>query len=54
MTTGAALFWLGSWAFVLGLTFWSFAKILRAQARRSATPDTVDDMSLRERVPPTA
>jgi hypothetical protein len=54
MSTGALFFWLGSWTFVLGLTFWSFAKILRVQARRAATPDRDDDMSLRERVPPTA
>lgn len=29
MTTGAMLFMAGSWGFVLGLMFWSFAKILR-------------------------
>ena len=29
MTTGAMLFMGGSWAFVLGLTFWSFAKMMR-------------------------
>lgn len=31
MSTGALLFMLVSWTFVLGLTFWSFAKILRVQ-----------------------
>ena len=31
MTTGAILFMAASWAFVLGLTFWSFARILRHQ-----------------------
>ena len=30
MTTGALLFMTGSWAFVLGLTAWSFRRILRA------------------------
>jgi hypothetical protein len=54
MTTGALIFWLGSWAFVLGLVSWAFTKVLRAQARREATPDTSDDMSLAERFPPTA
>ncbi len=53
MSTGALIFWLGSWAFVLGLTFWSFARILQVQARRTATPDPTDDMTARERVPPT-
>ncbi len=54
MTTGALIFWLGSWTFVLGLTFWAFSKVLRAQAQRGATPDPADDMTIRERVPPTA
>jgi hypothetical protein len=31
MTAGALIFMLASWAFVLGLTFWSFARILRSQ-----------------------
>lgn len=31
MTTGALLFMAASWIFVLGLTIWSFAKILRTQ-----------------------
>lgn len=31
MTTGAILFMLASWIFVLGLTLWSFGKILRHQ-----------------------
>lgn len=31
MTTGALFFMLASWVFVLGLTFWSFSKILRHQ-----------------------
>ena len=53
MTTGALIFWLGSWTFVLGLTGWAFAKVLGAQARREATPDRADDMTIRERIPPT-
>ena len=28
MTTAAVVFWLLSWTFVLGLTFWSFARVL--------------------------
>ena len=31
MTTGAMIFMAASWAFVLGLTFWSFGRILRHQ-----------------------
>jgi hypothetical protein len=31
MTTGAILFMVISWAFVLGLTFWSFARLLRGK-----------------------
>lgn len=29
MTTGALIFWLLSWTFVLGLVGWSYNKILR-------------------------
>ncbi len=29
MTTAAVIFMAGSWTFVLGLTLWSFAKILK-------------------------
>jgi len=43
-----------SWTFVLGTMVWSFAKILKAQASRNATPDPDDDMTAYERVPPTA
>ena len=32
MTIGAILFLVGSWTFVLGLTAWSFGKILRNPA----------------------
>lgn len=31
MSTGALIFMLMSWTFVLGLTFWSFWRILRSQ-----------------------
>lgn len=31
MTTGAILFMAVSWTFVLGLTFWSFSRLLRDQ-----------------------
>jgi hypothetical protein len=31
MTAGALIFLIASWTFVLGLTFWSFARILGAQ-----------------------
>jgi hypothetical protein len=31
MSTGALLFMLASWSFVLGLTAWSFARILKLQ-----------------------
>lgn len=38
MTTAAIAFWLGSWAFVLGLTGWSFYRVLKAQANRGNRP----------------
>jgi hypothetical protein len=31
MSAGALIFMVVSWTFVLGLTFWSFGKILRNQ-----------------------
>jgi len=31
MSAGALLFMLASWSFVLGLTAWSFARILKGQ-----------------------
>ncbi|HYH45137.1 MAG TPA: hypothetical protein VEG34_05580 [Thermoanaerobaculia bacterium] len=31
MSAGAIIFMTLSWTFVLGLTFWSFARILRSQ-----------------------
>ena len=38
MTTAAIVFWLSSWAFVLGLTGWSFYRVLRAQAKKDNRP----------------
>ena len=40
MTVGAFFFWLGSWAFVLGLTGWCFYRVLKAQADRVKQPPT--------------
>jgi hypothetical protein len=37
MSAGAIVFWLASWAFVLGLTGFCFARILRL--RRHHDPD---------------
>ena len=54
MSTGAILFMTVSWVFVLGLTFWAFSRILSIQKHRTATPDPADDMTARDRVPPTA
>lgn len=34
MTPGAAVFMVLSWGFVLGLTVWSFGRILRHEGRR--------------------
>ena len=39
MTTGAVIFWMLSWALVLGLTGWAFARILRG--RRHFDPDGI-------------
>ena len=39
MSTGALIFMLASWAFVLGLATWSFAKILRGH--RHFDPDGI-------------
>jgi len=54
VSDGATFFLVTSWTFVLGTMVWSFAKILKAQASRNATPDPDDDMTAYERVPPTA
>lgn len=39
MSTGALIFMIASWTFVLGLTFWSFARILKHQ--RHFDPDGI-------------
>jgi hypothetical protein len=39
MSGGAIVFMLVSWAFVLGLTFWSFARIL--STKRHFDPDGI-------------
>lgn len=39
MDTGAIVFWALSWAFVLGLTAWSFGRILRG--KRHFDPDGI-------------
>ncbi|MCA0268597.1 MAG: hypothetical protein LCH53_05160 [Bacteroidetes bacterium] len=54
VSDGATFFLVTSWTFVLGTMVWSFAKILKAQASRNATPDLDDDMTASQRVPPTA
>ena len=38
MTTAAIIFWLSSWTFVLGLTGWSFYRVLKAQAKQTQAP----------------
>ena len=45
MSPGALLFMLASWTFVLGLTFWSFWRILR-------TPKPLDPDGIGPAVPP--
>ncbi len=50
MSTGALIFMLVSWTFVLGLTFWSFARILRTQ--KHFDPDGIGPAS--PPVPPAA
>ena len=54
METGALIFWLASWTFVLGLLVWSYKRVFAAQERRARTPDPDDDMTLEQRIPPTA
>lgn len=39
MSTGAVIFWMLSWAFVLGLTSWAFSRIL--SGRRHFDPDGI-------------
>jgi hypothetical protein len=38
MTTAALLFLLGAWSFVLGLTFWSFWKLMRTPENEKLPP----------------
>lgn len=38
MTTGALVFMLGAWAFVLTLTAWSWRKLLSAPAAETEVP----------------
>jgi len=38
MSTGAAIFLIGAWTFVLGLTFWSFARLLRSEPSKEQLP----------------
>lgn len=40
MTTGAIIFMSLSWAFVLGLTFWSFRKMLSVDKKSAAAEST--------------
>lgn len=42
MSTGALIFMLASWTFVLGLTFWSFARIMSNQKHHD--PDSIGPM----------
>jgi hypothetical protein len=38
MSTGALLFLLGAWACVLGLTLWSFLRLMKTDPSREAAP----------------
>ena len=38
MTTGAIIFMAMAWAFVLGLTFWSFYRLMRTDPAREPLP----------------
>ena len=39
MTTGAVIFMLASWTFVLGLTAWSFARLLGGKKTTAAAEE---------------
>lgn len=54
MTPGAIAFMATSWTLVLGTMVWSYSRILTSQSRRDASPDPDDDMTIEQRVPPTA
>ena len=47
MSVGALIFMLLSWTFVLGLTFWSFARILKKQKHHD--PDSIGPLGPAER-----
>jgi len=38
MSTGALLFMLAAWAVVLGLTAWSFVRLMKSDPGREAAP----------------
>jgi len=38
MSTGAIVFLVGAWTFVLGLTFWSFYRLLRSDPSKEQLP----------------
>jgi hypothetical protein len=38
MSTGALLFLIGAWVFVLGLTLWSFVRLMQTDPSREAAP----------------
>jgi hypothetical protein len=38
MSTGALLFLIGAWVFVLGLTLWSFIRLMQTDPSREAAP----------------
>ncbi|MGH7560913.1 MAG: hypothetical protein ACRENB_07825 [Gemmatimonadales bacterium] len=38
MRTGALVFMLGGWAFVLGLTFWSFYRLMKSPPEEKLPP----------------
>lgn len=38
MSVGALLFMLGAWTCVLGLTFWAFRRLLKADASHESLP----------------
>lgn len=42
MTTSAMVFMVGSWSFVLGLTFWSFRRLLSAEKPEGAPEGAVE------------
>ncbi len=38
MSTGALIFMVGAWTFVLGLTFWAYGRLLKADASHEPLP----------------